>query len=146
MSASVQWAVRAVCAPVCHRVGYPDPVLTAGCAARGSGEAEGASYGSSSSQPDEASDSGGAEEEELLMGPMDIDDAGRAPGLGQGAAPGGAPLRRRAADGSAGDLTEIAEILLNLQARHAGGAAWGPACRGRLAGPAGSWQQSGACL
>jgi hypothetical protein len=74
---------------------------------------------------------------------MDIDDAGRAPGSGQGAGPGGAPLRRRAADGSAGDLTEIAEILLNLQARRAGGCGLGPglgpACRGRLAVSAGSW-------
>ena len=79
------------------------------------------SYGSSSSQPDDASDSGAADEDELLMGPMDIDEAARAPagGLAGGpiAAPSGGLARQRAADGSAGDLTEVAEILLNLQAR-----------------------------
>ncbi len=68
------------------------------------------SYGSSSSQPDDASDSGGLEEDELLMGPMDIDEAARS------GAPA-APARARTADGSTGDLTEVAEILLNLQAR-----------------------------
>jgi len=71
------------------------------------------SYGSSSSQPDDASDSGGLEEDELLMGPMDIDEAARS-GVGLGPA---APVRARTADGSTGDLTEVAEILLNLQAR-----------------------------
>ncbi|KAK9843817.1 hypothetical protein WJX81_007480 [Elliptochloris bilobata] len=85
-------------------------------------EAEGVSYGSSSSQPDDASDSGAAEEDELLMGPMDIDEAARAPVGGPAgrstASPSAAGLpRSRAADGSAGDLTEVAEILLNLQVR-----------------------------
>lgn len=72
------------------------------------------SYGSSSSQPDDASDSGGADEDDLLMGPMDIDEAGRG---GAGAAPKAAPPRLRAVEGGPGDLTEVAEILLNLQAR-----------------------------
>ena len=75
------------------------------------------SYGSSSSQPDDASDSGAADEDELLMGPMDIDEAARAPAGGPAGAPPAGVARQRAADGSTGDLTEVAEILLNLQAR-----------------------------
>ena len=50
------------------------------------------SYGSSSSQPDDASDSGGLEEDELLMGPMDIDEAARS---GAPAAPRARARRRR---------------------------------------------------